>query len=89
MAAVTPVKPTFYDVTSRGKVRIWTNPTISLTTAETLTIPGVKRVFSVENAKTGVVSWTSSSDGHGNTVISMVITASTTGQYSPLTVYGQ
>lgn len=91
MAAITPVKPDFYDVTSIGKVRVWMAPTISVAaTGDTITVPGIKQVFTVSNARTGgVVGWTSSADGLGNSVITLVVTASSTGGSFPLVVYGQ
>lgn len=89
MAAITPAKPSFMDVTSKGKVRVWELPVIGANaTGDTITAPGLKRVFSVKNAKTGVAAFTSSSDGHGNTVITLTVTAASTGDRFPLVVYG-
>ena len=86
--AVTPAKPDFYDGTWRGKIRVWESPVIA--TSDTLTIPGVKRVFSITSAKTGVVIFTSSAASGGNgVVVTMTVTASSTGDRQPLVVYGQ
>lgn len=88
MAALTPAKPDFHDVLSRGKIRIWESPVFA--TADTVTVPGLKRVFSITNAKTGVVSWTSSAAANGlGTVCTLTVSASSTGDRQPLVVYGQ
>lgn len=87
--AYTPVKPDFLDVTSRGKVRIWYTPT-GATGADTLTIPGIKKIFSVTLGSRPTISWTSSDAGSGRgVVLTLTVTASTTGGNTPLVVYGQ
>lgn len=88
MAALTPAKPDFFDGTWRGKIRVWTNPVFG--TGDTVTVPGLKRVFAVTNAKTGVVSFTSSAAANGlGTVLTLTVSASSTGDSNPLVVYGQ
>lgn len=87
--AVTPTKPSFMDVTSRGKIRVWESPVVAVT-SDTLTVPGVKKVFSVSFAKTGTITWTSSFAANGNgVVLTLAATASSTGDRQPLVVYGQ
>lgn len=88
MAALTPAKPDFYDGSWRGKIRVWTNPVFA--SGDTVTVPGLKRVFSITNAKTGVVSFTTSAAANGlGTVCTLTVSASSTGNYNPLVAYGQ
>jgi hypothetical protein len=88
MAAFTPSKPDFFDGTWRGKIRVWTAPTGA--SGDTLTVSGIKRVFSVTVGSRPTLSWTSSSAGNGNgVVVTLTITASCTGANTPITVYGQ
>jgi hypothetical protein len=88
MAALTPAVPDVFDVTSVGKVRIWLAPTFG--TGDTVTVPGLKQVFSVTNAKTGVVSWTSSLAANAlGVVLTLTVSASSTGNTNPLVVYGR
>lgn len=87
--ALTPVKPSFYGSIGNAKFRVWYTPTIATSTAETFTVPGIKRVFQVTNARTGTVSWTSSQAANGlGSVVTMVITASSTGTFAPVMVVG-
>lgn len=88
MAALTPAKPSFYDGTWNSKIRIWFNPVFG--TGDTVTVPGIKKVFAVSSAKTGVVSFTSSAAANGlGTVVTLTVSASSTGDFRPLVVYGQ
>ncbi len=89
--AISPTRPDFYDVTSKGKVRIWTAPTIAVT-SETVVVPGIKRVFSVFVGNRPTTTYTYTSTGANNTavVMTLAVTASTTGSTAtPLVVYGQ
>lgn len=86
--AVSPTKPDFMDVTSRGKVRVWVTPTIA--TSDTVQVSGVKKIFQVVVGSRPTTTWTSSSAGNGNgTVVTLTITASCTGGATPLVIYGQ
>lgn len=88
MADLTPAKPDFYDGTWRGKIRVWKNPVFG--TGDTVTVPGVKAVFAITSAKTGVVSFTSSLAANGlGVVCTLTVSASSTGTNVPLVVYGQ
>lgn len=88
MAALTPAKPDFFDGTWRGKIRVWERPVFA--TGDTVTVPGIKRVFAIHSAKTGVVAFTSSAAANGlGTVCTLTVSASSTGDRFPLTVYGQ
>lgn len=86
--AITPAKPDFYDITSRGKTRVWVAPTMS--TSDTITVPGIKRIFSVTMGSRPGLTYTSSQAANGlGTVLTLVCTASATGGNTPLVVYGQ
>lgn len=87
MAALTPATPDALDVTSIGKIRIWFNPVFA--SADTVTVPGIKEVFSITNAKTGVVGFVSSSYTAGGLVVHLTVSASSTGDRNPLVVYGR
>jgi hypothetical protein len=88
MAALTPAKPDFLDVTSVGKIRVWKRPVFA--TGDTVLVPGIKQVFMVTTAKTGTITFTSSDAGHGKgVVLTLTVAASSTGDYNPLVVYGQ
>lgn len=88
MAALTPSKPDFFDGSWRGKIRVWKNPVFA--TGDTVTVPGVKQVFAIHSAKTGVVSFTSSAAANGTGVVcTLTVSASSTGDNRPLVVYGQ
>ena len=85
--AITPVKPDFHDVTSRGKVWVIYRPTIA-TGGDTWTVPGARVVLSVDSAKTGVAGFTQATSTSGNgVVITVSVTTSSTGNLVPLTVY--
>jgi hypothetical protein len=88
--AITPAKPDFYDGTWRGKIRVWVAPTIAVTT-DTITVPGLKRVFAVTvgSRPTTTFSYTSTGAQNSAVVLTVGVTASCTGGVTPLVVYGQ
>ena len=88
MAELTPAKPDFFDGTWRAKIRIWEEPVFA--SGDTVLVPGVKRVFAIHSAKTGVVSFTSSLAANGRGVVcTLTVSASSTGDRFPLVAYGQ
>ena len=89
--AVSPARPDFLDVTSKGKIRVWSAPTIAAG-GDTVTVPGIKRVFSVYVGQRSATTYTFTSTGASNTavVLTLTVTASTTGSTAQtLVVYGQ
>lgn len=88
--AITPAKPTFLDVTSAGKIRIWATPTISAG-GDTLMVSGIKKVWSVEIGNRPATTFTYTTTGASNSavVLTITVTASCTGGVTPLVVYGQ
>jgi len=86
--AISPSKPDFIDVTSRGKVYIWLTPTVSAG-GDTLNVTGVKRIFSVEVGNRPASTFTYTTTGSAGTVVlTLTVTASTTGGVTPLVIYG-
>ena len=89
--AITPAKPDFFDGTWRGKVRVWAAPTIAAG-GDTVLVPGIKRIFSVEVGNRPATTFTFTTTGAANSeaVLTITVTGSTTGSTStPLVVYGQ
>lgn len=86
--AFTPVKPDFFDVTSRGKARVWVAPTFA--SGDTIQVSGIKKVFSVTIGSRPAMSWTSSAAANGGgTVVTLTVSASCTGGNTPVVIYGQ
>lgn len=87
MAALSPAVPDFFGSQGNAKFRVWYSPTFA--SGDTVTVPGIKQVFSVTNAKTGVVSYTSSAAANGlGVVLTLTVSASSTGNANPLMVVG-
>ena len=76
-------KPSSYDVTSTGKVRLYKS--IALATGDTLFVSGLKFVYGVQTAKPASLTSWSQSAGSGGVTITFTLGASTTG---PVVVYG-
>ena len=88
MAALTPATPDFFGSQGNAKFRVWYAPVFA--SGDTVTVPGIKKVFSVSSAKTGVVSFTSSAAANGTgVVLTLTVSASSTGDTRPLMVVGQ
>lgn len=86
--AFSPAKPSFYGSLGNMKMRVWYTP--SFASGDTVTVPGLKKIFLVTSAKTGVVSYTSSAAANGlGTVLTLTVSASSTGSAVPFTVIGQ
>jgi hypothetical protein len=86
--AITPAKPDFRDITSRGRIMIWYTPTISAG-GDTITV-GLKRVANLEIGNRGLTTFTSSAAAAGGgTVLTITVTASCTGATTPMMIYGQ
>lgn len=85
--AFTPAKPSFFGSLGNFKVRVWYSP--SFATGDTVTVPGIKVPFGAISAKTGVVSFTSSLAANGlGCVLTLTVSASSTGSNVPFTVFG-
>lgn len=88
--AISPTKPDAFDVTSRGKVRVWLTPTISAG-GDTLLVGGLKKIWSVDVGNRPATTFTYTTTGAANSaaVITITVTASCTGGVTPLVIYGQ
>jgi hypothetical protein len=88
--AITPSKPDREDVTSVAKVRVWLKPTISAG-GDTLTVAGIKEVWSVDVVNRPATTFTYTTTGASNSavVLTVTVTASCTGGVTPLVVYGR
>ena len=86
--AITPAKPDFRDVTSRGKIFIWYTPTIAAG-GDTITV-GLKKIANVEITNRPATTFTSSAAAAGaGTTLTITVTGSCTGGVTPLMIYGQ
>lgn len=87
MAALTPAVPDFFGSMGNAKFRVWYAPVFA--SGDTVVVPGIKNVFSITSAKTGVVSFTSSLAANGlGVVCTLTVSASSTGDTQPLFVSG-
>lgn len=84
--AFSPTKASFYGNVGNFKVRVWLSP--SFASGDTIAVPGIKVPFGAISAKTGVVSFTSTLNSNGWAVLTLTVSASSTGSNVPFTVFG-